>query len=582
MTSKEINVSYAKPAPTGIGSECCRLSQIRGLSLLLAFAIAARIHVALFYEVNWDEFYYLSFVYQYENGVLSAQLQTFHVHFFNWLKLISSNEVTQIKAARLVLVILQSITGFFIYRIARRMLSPAAAIFAVLCYFAFSFNIRMGASFRSDPIVTFFLMASLALVLSEKLEIKRLVLAGACIAIAVLISIKSLLYLPTFGLIAIALFCDSQTRSKMIYQVATVLVVALAVFVVLYFYHGALLNLTDSPAADTVSRSFDKTIKSATFLPGFFYLKYSLLYDLFFWITLIYGVKIACVALLPKKRLSRQDQLILLSFTFPLCTIFFYRNAFPYFYSFMLAPATVLCGLAWDGLKLNSRSSKETTVVTSCILFFMALSICYHGFILPKKKPLQSQQEFVDLVHTLFPSPTSYIDCCSMISSYPQAGFFMSSWGMDSYIQEQRPILKSSIERQQPTFLIANNRFLDHARLAELAEPLPKQLLHQDLTALEQNYIPHWGALYVAGKHLYLQADTVDFMISIPGEYTLEGTQPTVIDKQWLSPGETVYLAFGKHIAEPTLLGQEITFRWGNHLYRPPLPSGYRPIFTGF
>ncbi|GIU21379.1 hypothetical protein TUM4445_39540 [Shewanella sp. MBTL60-112-B2] len=149
-------------------------------------------------------------------------------------------------------------------------------------------------------------------------------------------------------------------------------------------------------------------------------------------------------------------------------------------------------------------------------------------------------------------------------------------------MQAQQSILQNAIEVQQPTFLIANNRFLAHDRLASITGSIPRKLLNEDRIALEQNYIPHWGALYVAGKRLFLQTGSVEFSINIPGEYTLEATQLTIIDQRLRSPGETLYLAKGKHIAEPTLLGQEITLRWGNHLYRPPVQPDYRPIFTGF
>ncbi|WP_220771093.1 glycosyltransferase family 39 protein [Shewanella sp. MBTL60-007] len=581
MTSKEIGAPYTKGTlSSGIDCKRSKVSQTRLLSLLLAFAVAARFHVALFYEVNWDEFYYLAFVYQYDYGTLSAQLQTLHVHFFNWLKWVSANEVIQIKAARLVLVLFQIVTGYFIYLIARRFVSTPAALFSVLCYFAFSFNIRMGASFRADPFATFFLMGSVALILSEKLQIKRLLLAGVCIAVAVLFTIKSLLYLPTFGFIAVALYLEAPSKSKFIYKPLTVILCAITTFYVLYLIHGSFLHLPDSAlAAEAVNVSFDKTIKNSTFFPGFIYFKYSLLYDLLFWLALIYGIKVTCVASLPQRQLGRSERLSLLSLAFPLCTIFFYRNAFPYFYSFMLAPATVLCGVAWDGLKHSSKSSRETHVITSCLLFFMALSITYHGFIIPKQRTLQVQYEFVELIHKLFPSPTEYIDCCSMIASFPKQGFFMSSWGMESYIKASQPLLKSAIAVEQPSFVIANNQFLDHARIPETNS---NRLLSEDLTALQENYIPHWGALYVAGKHLDLRAGRTSFSISIPGVYTLEASHSITIDAQRLSPGETLFLIKGSHIATPSQPEQEVTFRWGNNLYRPPLQSRYQPIFTGF
>lgn len=581
LTSKEFDASTINSMiGANVGGNRLCLIQTRILWLLLTFAITARIHVALFYEINWDEFYYLSFIYQYEYGTLSAQLQTFHVHLFNWLKWVSSNEAVQIKAARLVLVLFQIVTGYFIYRIARRFVSTPAALFSVLCYFAFAFNVRMGASFRADPLTTFFLMCSLALILSEKLGLKRLLLAGSCISIAILITIKSLLYLPTFGLIAIARYLDAPRKQQFLFKPLIVLVCTLLTLYGLSLFHGMFLHQPDSAVAvETIGDSFDKTIKTTTFLPGLLYLKYSLFYDLFIWLTLIYGAKVAWVSSLPQRQLSLSERLILLSFIFPLCAIFFYRNAFPYFYSFMLAPVTVLCGLAWDGIKLNQKSDRESNVIIGVILAFTALGIAYHGFIIPKQKNLQVQQEFVEQIHTLFPSPTNYIDCCSMIASYPKQGFFMSSWGMEAYRKSKQSLLKNAVITEQPIFLITNNHLLDLSRASESNTSL---LFPEDFTALKQNYVQHWGPLYVAGKQLTLQARSTQFSIIVPGVYTLEATHGVVVDQQHLAPGDTLYLAAGKHMAKSPQVKQDITFRWGNRLYRPPKQSHYPPLFTGF
>ncbi|MHA7231499.1 hypothetical protein ACVT98_22860 [Vibrio campbellii] len=121
------------------------------LGTLFFAAVVARFYVAFRYEVNWDEFYYLSFVHQLINGEAINSFQTFHIHFFTWLQYVSSNEVDQIIAARLVMIFFQLGTGLCIYKLCRLQCSVSGALFAVLAYFAFSFNVRMGASFRTDP-----------------------------------------------------------------------------------------------------------------------------------------------------------------------------------------------------------------------------------------------------------------------------------------------------------------------------------------------------------------------------------------------------------------------------------------------
>ncbi|MCI0430022.1 MAG: hypothetical protein L0210_05700, partial [Rhodospirillales bacterium] len=65
-----------------------------GLELLFKYQLLFRLNI------NWDEFFFLSKIYDYRRGELSGPLQTFYVHFFGWLPLVSGNEVTQIIAAR--------------------------------------------------------------------------------------------------------------------------------------------------------------------------------------------------------------------------------------------------------------------------------------------------------------------------------------------------------------------------------------------------------------------------------------------------------------------------------------------------
>ncbi len=559
------------------------LSQTKVLSAFLLLAVVARIFVAYRYEINWDEFFYLSFIYKYTNDTLYNSLQTFHVHFFTWLKWISANEVNQIIAARLIMLSLQLATGVFIYRISRRYLSLPAALFSVLAYFSVSYNIRMGASFRADPLATFCLMAGLYLILTKTLDFKRALLSGGVIALSLMVTIKSSLYLPTFGFIALALGLRPEREKLDKGQIPIVIGATIGIFLLLYFYHKSSISVVDSTKAiNTLSDSFNKTIKHYDFFPRERYLFHSFKFDIIYWLVLVYGLKILCLNIYNPQSMARKSSVILASLILPLCSVLVYRNAFPYFYPFILAPASIICGVAWNSLRWDKNNFKESLGIASCVLLLMGLSIAYHGFVVPHKQNLDRQQKLIEVVHKAFPKPTPYFDRCSMIASFPQVGFFMSTWGVENYTNNNLPILKSAIFNDAPPFFIANVGSLDFSNQTPLTSIKQYAILDKDLETLKENYIHHWGELYVAGKQLYLSEKRVEFSIIIPGVYTLESKSKAVIDGNLLTSGGSLFFTSGIHVIESDSVGEEYTLRWGKKLYRPTYQPDDKAIFTGF
>ncbi|WP_299792568.1 glycosyltransferase family 39 protein [uncultured Shewanella sp.] len=576
---------YVKQGVLGIEQTNNRiqLNQISLLSALLVLATIARIFVAFRYEINWDEFFYLSLIYKFTNNDLYASLQTFHVHFFTWLTWITSNEVNQIISARLIMLLLQVGTVFIIYRISCRYLNKPAALFAALSYFAVSYNIRMGASFRADPLATFCLMASLDLILTKCINHKRALLAGSLIAISMMITIKSSLYLPTFFFITVALLLVSDKNKIDWQKIMMIIAASICTFSLLYLYHKSSISVIDTTKAmNTISDSFDKTISHYQLLPRERYLFNSFKLDIVYWLVLLYGLKTVCLNLYVPTILSRQASMILLSLILPLCSVLFYRNAFPYFYPFMLAPASIICGVAWHSIQWNKHRFKESVAITSFVMFLFGLSIIYNGFIVPHKKNLDRQRELIEVVHRAFPKPMPYFDRCSMIASFPQVGFFMSTWGVDDYTDNNQPILKSAVIEQTPPFFIANIGSLDIEQ--QTATPYIKQyaILTEDRETLKNNYIHHWGELYVAGKRLYLTQETLEFSITIPGFYTLESSSKAAIDGTALTPGDSIFLDSGNHVIESEFKNENYTLRWGDRLYRPTYQPEDRAIFSGF
>ena len=142
-------------------------------------------------------------------------------------------------------------------------------------------------------------------------------------------------------------------------------------------------------------------------------------------------------------------------------------------------------------------------------------------------------------------------------------------------------MLTETVREHSPPFLIANIAALDLQLPESSALRTRRHLTREDTRTLRDNYIKHWGIIYVAGKHLEIGGDgSIEFPILIPGTYTVEGSGPVEIDAVALSSGATVQLDRDRHtLSGPT--GTKVTLRWGDDLYRPNWPPPPPPIFLG-
>ena len=109
----------------------------------------------------------------------------------------------------------------------------------------------------------------------------------------------------------------------------------------------------------------------------------------------------------------------------------------------------------------------------------------------------------------------------------------------------------------------------------------PSGLSEKDAKALRDNYIHHWGHIWVAGKEMNITLDSSDFFILIPGVYTVETEGEVLINQQPFKAGEHVNLSRGTH--KISSVGEnKITLRWGNNLIRPEYQPSEKPIFGAF
>ena len=161
----------------------------------------------------------------------------------------------------------------------------------------------------------------------------------------------------------------------------------------------------------------------------------------------------------------------------------------------------------------------------------------------------------------------------------------MSSWSMETYLANKKPVMEELIRRHQPRFLIANHCALQISVMyPHVKDRCHLRLLDEDAHALKTNFVPHWGAIYVIGKsfHLKVQAAPSQFEILVSGTYVLEADAPVTINGRNFKPGARIRLNQGAHTIAAAGRAGEATLRLGIDLHRPDHVPSTQRIYTKF
>jgi hypothetical protein len=551
----------------------------RTIVLVIGLTLFAHVFLLLRLNVNWDEFFFLSFVYDYARGTLDAPLQSFHVHLFAWLPGIGGQEVDQIIVGRAALFLLLLGTCACVYLLARRVTSVDASLFAVVCCAGYSNILYHGSSFRTDGLSVFLLMSSLVLVQSRIFRLPALAAGAVLVAVVLLITLKSAFFLPTVGVLLVT------SRGRGWYSLATLrdavlfATVFLTATLALYLWHDSAIaaSTPNEAVAKYLELSATKVIKRDVLFPGRINLQETVRGNLVQWGLLVYAV-----ASLGRKLLRRQqvvEACSLLALVFPLLSLIFYRNAFPYFYVFLMPPALVLCAVTFDELTARTKAA-DSYGPHITILATLAIGVAVVAYTLLRPSGgSAAQRDVIAAVHDIFPQPVSYVDRNSMIASFPKVGFFMSSWGLESYRAAGRPVFAELLRMHRPRFLIANSPALS-APFGRT--PLPGSLFDEDVAVLRDNFVPYWGPIYVAGKKMRLTAAVeASTHVLSGGSYRLESERPVVIGGSLYLPGAEVVLEAGTVIFR-SATSQDIMLRTSAARGVPLRPPPTAPLYTGF
>ena len=557
--------------------------------LIISILALSVVYIFLIFRnnINWDEFLYLSKIYDYKAGRPIAPLQSFYIHFFRWLTNIKGWEIEQIIAARFIQLTILFFCMGLIYAISCRIFSKTGALLTVFLALSFTDIIRHGFSFRADPICLFFFLLSIFFLF--KGGITSAGMAGLSLAISFLISIKTVFYIPTIlAMLAIA-FYSSKDRRQVVKICLAFTICSICGITILYSLHNYILknSLSKLPSTVMKAQAFianagSKVLWTGKFFPRSASIIRSLLENTGTWFVVLLGTLVSIAYLFSSRYKWRYG--IILAFILPLGSLLFYRNAFPYYFVFIMPPVLIISGVYFEiaaHYKKQRRNNFAMIFILAPVVIATINSAKLVGHQL--KDQIQPQRELINLVHRIFPQPVPYIDRNRMIASFPNAGFWMSTWGLERYRQRGVPVMRSLLEKNQPRFLIANSpvlRINDEKWFGQ--NKSIHRLLDVDYNILKENFIPHWGALYVPGKNFnkLFKGKKQTFEILIEGEYTVEADGALLIDDGRVMPGEVLSLLRGQHEID-TVGAHSALLRWGEHLFRPKKTLSEKPIYTG-
>ena len=529
---------------------------------VVAIVAVARLDLILRHELNWDEFLNLSMAYSHSRGELTEVLQTSFVHLLGWVSYVSPNEADQVIAARLFMLLFVILSSVAIFGITSRFADRFGGLVAVLAWNGFTFTMLHGSALRTDTMSATAMLSAIWVALARRPTIGSSLAIGALTGVGAALTIKVMFYVPTLGSLLLIRLMDKQGRARNLGFMLLSAAAAIGSLIAILALHSTTFPSLASPLA-FVARTSGATMFSGDYSSLFSYLPASIIRNAGFWLFTCAGTIGACQ--LARHPDTRRQGLELLSFALPLMAFGIYRDVFPYFFPFILAPVAVLAGYG------AAQAPSLIRAAGLALLAASALSAYLQGLL----NRNVHQRVVLAQIHRLFPSPVPYIDHTSMVASYPKQGIFMSVWGMTDYRRQGRPIMKEILTRQQPKFILVTRRLLDVENIDPVASQRSRLgLLGEDVEVLKENYVRYWGPIYLPGLRMHESGVT---SVHIPGPYRLEMGSSVELAGRRIERGRVVRLGAGNY---PFRAEEPVLLRWA----APPPPSSPPPgkLFKGF
>jgi hypothetical protein len=507
-----------------------RLLQIAcGLGVIAI--LIAKIPLIWRININWDEFYFLSHVHSLERGELDLLLQGAYTHLFVWATRLGTDEIGQIMALRLSMWPLLALSCFLLYRLARLWASPAAAWFAVMAFVASWPVLKHGISFRADSMLLPLTLAIFLLAGSDNQHARwRDIGIGTFLGLALVLTIKAALLLPALMavLILVAFRDQNRTDRPWLFLLRRLAVIACAggvtMALILVVHANFVTGGTARPEL-LVTQSLNHALLDVPWVPRWSHFRQLLDKDLTTWFLLAAGLAVAIA----------RRRFVAAAFVLSLLPILYYRNAFSYYYVVMLAPACVLIAVAIDAMRtVTARTGRVTAGFAAISIFYLLLANAAWDHVMTLRFDEQvAQRSVISAVHRIFPTAVPYIDHSGMISSFPKVNFFMSTWGVESYLARGENFMPGLLAAYRPPLLLADYGVLIPGTL------LFRQLRETDQELIRDSYVEYWGPVRVAGTGLVIPpGGIVTARLPFAGTYRIESDAAILIDGQRHDPGD--------------------------------------------
>lgn len=512
---------------------------LSGLGLAICLGLFVyKLRVVERININWDEFLFLSNVHALSRDEFSQVFQGAYTHAFLWLTSVGSDEIAQIVCARIIMVVLLGVTAGLIWRLGREWLEGFPAIVPPLAYLSALPVVQHGGEFRADSLIAPLVVASLVFACRSPRVAWRDWSSGALFGVAIAVTVKSVLLLPVFmAVLACRHLSDGrELRGRFggtAIDIGRFLLSSSVAAAALLILHRLTMDL---PPAETITgfggRAVAKTLLDVPLFAQGDVLQRYVRWQPLIWLLLAMGTIVALH--------ERRYRLAALSLA--LLPIAVYRNAFPYFYVVMLAPAVPLAGFAvkalCDALRARSRA-KHAAVLLGAIAAGLAYQTA--APVRNVSRDEQSRQRaIVDAVHRIFPNPAAYIDRCGMIATFRKANHFMSTWGIEEYRAKGVPFMPRALSEHQPAFVLVNTPYLDPETRGKYA------LLEEDRDLIERFYPVYWGPIRVAGSEGRFDGrNMLSLTVPFAAEYRLKAEVPVTIDRVRHSSGDLLRIQAG-------------------------------------
>lgn len=551
---------------------------LRGVALLVLAAQALLRWLACSkLSVHWDEFNFLRIVHAAHRGEAIARFQSLHARLFFWLPYLDWNEVDQIVLARQVMCLLNIAALAALAAAVRRFHGWTATLWSLCVVGGVSYVIQHACAFRYDGLLL--LLYGGALWLLTRPSLRSATCAGLAIAVAPLVSLKSVLFAPPLALFSIFGRGDRSWHPPLRYLRRAAVSAALS-FCLLAALHWWARGSGEAKSERAVGDYAQGMFGFRLPIHRYSILERTLEDDPSAWfLVLAGGVLLLAATLRPRADVRRSAALAFLAGA-PLLSVLIYRNAWPYYVAGVLMVSVSWIATVPARWLSATRLPVRAGVVLGLLGFSMYSGLeSYSWYLGINERLLGEQRRVIAAVKAIFPEPVPYIDRCGMLASFPKVNPFITTLTAGRYRARGVPRFEELLRRAQPPLLLVNINALDPSREWRSGA---HALMRQDLALLSANFVPHWGPIWVAGKNLTLQAEEeASFEMLIGGTYTLEAEQPLSIDGRLVQPGQTVQLAQGPHAARAEHAGTA-RLRYGDHLARPAGKPASTALFEGF